>query len=51
MKYFWKNLVIEMPASFNGQILDVILTEEYYEWIPLLTEENGKIEITIGRMV
>lgn len=50
MKYFWKNLEVEMPATFNGKIIDMVLVEDHREWIPFITEENGKIEITIGRV-
>ena len=51
MKYFWKDLVVEMPATFKGKILDLVLVENHNECIPFITEENGNIKITIGRMV
>jgi hypothetical protein len=40
-----------MPDNFHGKLLDLVLTEGDHEWLPFVTEENGKIDITIGRMI
>ena len=50
MKYFWKNLVVEMPDTFNGTLLDLVITEGKHEWLPFVAEENGEIKIVIGKM-
>ena len=51
MTYFWKSLVIEMPDNFHGQLLDLVLTDGDHQWLPFITEEDGKIGITIGKMI